>query len=707
MAWNAEQADWAGTAPFSPPGRWRRWLALALGGLADPLGALSKALAQLFLWMPIALGCGVGAYFGLATEPGRAGYTLAALLLVVGAFGWLRGPIPLRFPVALLTLALLGFLLAGLRAHLVAAPVLDFRYYGPVSGRIVKIDRSSSDLLRLTLDQVRLDRMAPERWPARVRVTLHGDQSHFAPEPGAQVMLSAHLSPPPPPAAPDAYDFRRAAWFDRLGAVGYTRSPVMRAAPPDPGDWALSAHRARMRLSQAIQSHIAGQPGAIAAALLTGDRSGLSEATREAMRRSNLAHLIAISGLHMGMLAGFVFALVRYGLALAGRPALIWPTKKLAAVVALFAATAYLWLAGPAVSTQRAWIMVSVMLLAVLFDRRALSLRTVALAATLLLIWQPESLTEPGFQMSFAATTALIVALKPWTRASRHLPRPLRPALMLVATSVIAGAATAPIVAAQFHRLSEYGVLANLFAVPAMGLLVMPMGVLAAILAPVGLAGPALWAMGLGTAWILHVAEWVSGFEGSVLAITQPAPFVIPLIALGALGLILTRGAGRSASLVVIFAGTALWLRAPDARPALLIAPEAQQVGLMTGQGRALSKPGAGFISERWLEADGDDVSLAEAAARPAFTGPRNARSASFRAAPLIHLTGKSAAANLPEACAQGGIVVTTARVTSPAGPCDLWDETRLRRSGAVSIDAQGRVTTTTDTKGRRRWTDP
>ncbi|WP_078573339.1 ComEC/Rec2 family competence protein [Thioclava marina] len=704
MAWDAQAPDWAEQPPTAP--RRPAWLRACLGGIEDPLGALSRARLQLFLWMPVALSAGVGLYFSRLTEPGFADYSLAVLFGLLSAALALRAPVPMRFPAALVMLAALGFLLAGLRAQSVAAPVLSFRYYGPVTGRVVMIDRAASDRIRVTLDTVRLDRVSPSRTLARVRVTLHGAVPATL-EPGAQVMMSAHLSPPPPPAAPDAYDFRRSAWFDQLGAVGYTRSPLLRAAPPDPGDWALAAHRTRMGLSQAIQERISGQPGAIAAALMTGDRSGLSEATREAMRRSNLAHLIAISGLHMGMLSGFVFALVRYGLALVGRPALIWPTKKLAALAALIAASAYLWLAGPAVSTQRAWIMVSVMLGAVLVDRRALSLRTVALAASLLLIWKPESLTEPGFQMSFAATTALIVALGPWTRAARRLPRPLRPVLMLVATSLIAGAATAPIVAAQFHRLSEYGVLANLLAVPAMGLLVMPMGVLAAILAPLGLAGPALWAMGLGTGWILRVATWVSGFEGSVLSIVQPGPAVVPLLALGVIGMILTRGAGRSLSGLAILAATLLWSRAPADRPALLIAPEAQQIGLMTAQGRVLAKPGAGFISGRWLEADGDATSLEEAAARPAFTGPDAARLTQFRAAPLILLTGKSAPARLADLCTPGALAVIAARLPEPPKGCELWDINRLRETGAVAIDSLGRITTTAQTKGRRLWTAP
>ncbi|KFE33547.1 ComEC/Rec2 family competence protein, partial [Thioclava atlantica] len=494
---------------------------------------------------------------------------------------------------------------------------------------------------------------------------------------------------------------------DRLGAVGYVRRPVAQQAAPDRSDWTLNAHRARMRLSRAIQSRIAGQPGAIAAALLTGDRSGLTEATREAMRSSNLAHLIAISGLHMGLLTGFVFALVRSALAAAGRPALIWPAKKIAALCALLAATAYLWLAGPAVSTQRAWIMVSVMLAAVLVDRRALSLRTVALAASLLLIWQPESLTEPGFQMSFAATTALIVALGPWTRLSRRLSPLLRPVLMLVATSLIAGLATAPIVAAHFHRISEYGLVANLLAVPAMGLVVMPMGVVAALLAPLGLAGPALWAMGIGTGWILAVAERIAALEGAVPGIAQPGPLVLPLLALGALGMVLARGAGRSLGAMMIGAAGFLWVDAARARPALLIAPEAQQVGLLTPSGRVLSKEGAGFIAGRWLEADGDAAPLAQAAARAGFSGPGNARAGIFRDAPLTHLSGKGATDRLLETCIRGGIVILAARAPAMDGPCEVWDQRRLRKAGAVAFDAQGQVTTTVQTKGRRLWTKP
>ena len=685
---------------------WRRWpwLRALWAGIGDPWGAMARARVDLVLWMPVALSCGIGAYFALSFEPRLSHFLIAGVVALAALTLWVRGAEALRFPAACITLVLLGFIMAGVRAHQVAAPVLGFRYYGPVEGRIVQVDRSGTDRIRLLLDQVVLERIPPERTPARVRLSLHGDQSHLDPVPGLRVMLTGHLQPPSPPAAPDAYDFRRNAWFQGLGAVGYVRAPVMVVSAPEPDDRALAGHRLRMRLSQAIQGRIEGQAGAVAAALLTGDRSGISVATNEAMRASNLYHIISISGLHMGMVAGFVFAALRYGFAGLGGPALRWPAKKIAAFVALMAATLYLWVAGPQIATQRAWIMAAVMLIAVMLDRRALSLRTVALAATLLLLWEPESLTEPGFQMSFAATVALILAFGPWGRVSPHIPRLLRPVAMLVLTSAVAGAATAPITAAHFHRMSEYGLLANLLAVPVMGTFVMPAGVIAALLAPLGLAAPALWVMEQGTRWMLWVAEFVSGLEGATFAVANPPGAVLPLMAAGAVALGIGRGALRSLGGIACIASIALWATAP--RPALLIAPEGELLGLLTPAGRVLSKSGAGFVASRWLEADGDDAAPEAAASRAGFGGPKGARVAEYQGRPLIHLTGKGALDALPRLCRDGALVVLAAR--APEGDwreCDLWDQTRLTETGAVSFDTEGRLTTTLAHIGARLWT--
>lgn len=662
--------------------------------------------AGLFVWVPVCLAAGIGLWFlRPALLTGQHWAALAALVCLAagvalagprlalrGRIGW---PLADGLRLAGLALALMacGVALAGARAAWVAGPVLDWRYHGPVEGRVVHLDRSSRDLLRLTLDEVRLRDIPPEGVPRRVRLTLSVGQD--VPPIGQRVMLTGHLGPPPGPASPGSFDFRLNAWFQGIGAVGYTRSPVLAVAAPEGGAWHL--HRTRMALAQAIRDRIPGQPGAVAAALMTGDRSGIDEATTELMRASNLAHVIAISGLHMGLLTGFVYGLLRLSLVLAqglgGRLPL--PAHKMAALGALVAAAGYLWLSGASVATQRAFVTMAVMLLAILADRRAISLRTVALAATAILIISPEALTSPGFQMSFAATIALILTFDPWNRHANRLPRWLRPVAMLLVSSLVAGLATAPIGAAHFNRMSQYGLLANMLAVPVMGTLVMPSGVIALLLAPLGLEGAALWVMGLGTTWMLAVADLVAGLDGAVTAIPMAPGPVLPMLGFGAVGLILCwrrsrpgrvlmLGSALSAALVI--GGFGLWLTAK--RPLILIAPEGEAVGLMTPAGRAVSKPAGGaFVVSTWLIEDGDIADQAASAARPGWTGDRRDRQAELpHGWRILHFTGKGAGARAAPFCRARTIIVTTERVAA-GGNCVIWDPPRLRRTGALAVE--------------------
>ncbi|MGX0878680.1 competence protein ComEC [Roseovarius sp. MBR-154] len=558
---------------------------------------------SLFPWVPVWLGCGVGLYFALRAEPPVAvlwacgGGALGLGLLGLRGREW-AGPLLL-----LCALVLAGVAIAGARAHLLAGPVLGWRYYGPVEGRIVAIDRSASDALRLTLDRVVLDRMRPDRIPDRVRVSLHGDQRFITPRPGLRVMMTAHLGPPSGPVEPGGFDFRRHAWFLGIGAVGYTRTPVLTVSE---AQGAQAPFKARMALSAHVQTRLPGQVGAFAAAIMTGDRAGLSQDTLQAMRISNLAHLLAISGLHMGLLAGFVFAACRLGLAALPGIGLRWPIKKIAAGVAILASAGYLGLSGGNVATERAFVMVAVMLVAVMLDRRALSLRAVAVAAVIVLCLQPEALLGPGFQMSFAATVAL-VAVFGWLRDAQ-VPlgaRWLRPVLAVVISSAVAGAATAPVAAAHFNQIAQYGLLANLMSVPLMGVLVMPAAVVAALLLPFGLDWLPLWVMGQGLEWILGVATRVSSWEGARGLVVSPGPEVLPLIALGALFLVLWQGRARLAGLVPVMLGVWLWTGAE--RPAVLVSDTGGLVGVLTPEGRALNKPrGGGFVALNWLENDGD-----------------------------------------------------------------------------------------------------
>ncbi|WP_374422159.1 ComEC/Rec2 family competence protein [Paracoccus sp. (in: a-proteobacteria)] len=694
-------------------------------------------------WVPVWMGLGIGAWFALPDEPGQGFYLATALAGVAcllawqlalraamaGRLGWDWGDrLRLVFLAAFLVIAGAG--LSGLRSHMVAGPVLDFRYYGPVEGRLIGIDRSSRDRMRVTLDQVRLHDVAPWKQPERVRISLlAGDVTA---EPGERVMLTAHLGPPAGPAEPGGFDFRRMAWFESLGAVGYTRTPIMTVDPPVPGG-GYALHRLRMSLAEAIRVQIGGQAGAVAAALMTGDRSGIHEATNDIMRASNLYHIISISGLHMSMLAGFAYAALRLiGVGVQGAGmGRHWPLHKLAAFGALVAAAIYLWLSGGGVATERAFIMVAVMLLAIIADRRAISLRTVAVAAVMILAVTPEALTSPGFQMSFAATVALILAQGPWLRISPHLPWWLRPLAMLFLSSLVASIATSPIAAAHFGRITQYGLLANLLVVPVVGLLVMPGGVIAAFLATLGLAAPALWVMGLGVKWMLFVAEWISGLNGATELVPAAPAAVLPLMGLGAVlmllaplasesrlrGLIMLR---RGAGLAMLILAMIIW-RISE-RPLMLISAQGDAVAILTDAGRVPSKPkGGAFAVSNWLEADGDAATQAEASLRPLWAGASNARNAALatgqRPLRVHHLTGARAQDRVKEVCRDGALLVMDSRMNIDIGAaaqrspdCGMIDLAVLQQSGAIALYRQGpgiRLVATDHARQGRAWTAP
>jgi competence protein ComEC len=672
-----------------------------------PLEGLQTARGTLFPWIAVLIGCGVGAWFTMQTEPAAGSYALAVLLAAGGLALAAHGP-DLARPLALAIAALAaGWIAAGIRAHSVAAPMLTFRYYGPVEGRIVDIDRSQSDALRLTLDQVVLRDVPPDRTPERVRVSLQGPQDWLTPAPGQVVILTAMLAAPEGPVEPGSFDFRRMAFFDQLGAVGYTRTPVLLLEEPASG--ALPIDRLRRYLTAGMLEHMDGQAGAFAAGAMTGDRSAITEDTVQALRDSSLAHLLAISGMNLAFLTAFVFGLIRYGIALVPWLALRVNSKKVAAVASLGVALFYLALSGSNVATERAFIMIAVFLGAILLDRRALTLRSVAIAGGILLLSKPESMLNPGFQMSFAATIALIVGFAALDNSiyRQRLPRWLMPVFTLVLSSVIGGFSTAPYAAAHFNRFTDYGLLANLLTVPVMGAVIMPAGAVAALLAPFGLEALPLWVMEQGARWILFVAHWSAGLEGSVTAIPAPGPWVMPLFTLGAIWLILWRGRVQLAGIVPVLASLILWIEAE--RPLLLIAGDGRLLGLDSAEGRALSsEKGGGFAAENWLQNDGDLALQAEAAARAGFTGPKGERWFDLAGLKAVALSGKAAQGKLATACATAHLVVLAEPAATVPDGCPLIDADMLAKTGPLAISLQGGALQIIRTRtASRLWSPP
>lgn len=659
-------------------------------GLDDLSGVLFSQRHRFGLWVPVWLGLGVSLYFTLRFEP-TTPHILTVCGVTIGCAALTRvGPDALRILAWCPVFLCLGFLVALTRAHQVGAPKLGWHYYGAVEGIIVQLDRSGSDKPRITLGAPILTKVAPERTPERVRVSLHSKLDGTPLIPGARIMLTASLSPPNGPVEPGGFDFQRKAWFDGLGAVGYTRAPPVLAVRPDNRSFALRVFALRMWISTQIQAEIPGQTGAFAAAIITGDRSQIDPLLLTDLRQSNLAHLLAISGLHMGLLTGFIFAVVRLSVAAVPYLSVRWQAKKIGAVVALLAGVAYLMISGANIATQRAFVMVGVMLIAVLLDRPAITLRAVAIAATLILIARPESLSGPGFQMSFAATTALVAtfeALNRWQkwqalRASRfHL---IAPFLSLLIASFVAGAATAPFSAFHFNQMAQYGLLANLLSVPVMSMIVMPFAVIAGLLSLIGAQGLPFWGMGQGIDWILGVAHWIATRDGAIMRIPSGPIWALGLFTFGALIVVLWQGKLRWIGVPVSVLALTFW--AVSKRPDILITDNGRLAGIATSEGRALTRhKGNGFAASSWLENDGDSAVQLIAAKR--FDLENDTWEQNLASGTVTYFWGKKLTERqLSTSCATTNILIAPQWKASIKGPCQAITENELRKGGAVAI---------------------
>jgi competence protein ComEC len=682
--------------------------------------ALHGERRRLVLWLPVLFGGGIAAHFALPVEP--------PLLLVVAVAVLSLLPIVLAPRGAALSLSVaaaafaLGTAAAGLRVVIVAAPVLDAPVTALVEGRLRGITASASGLPRLLLDEVTVYGLPPGQTPRRVRIALRRSADIADLRPGDWVSVVAALTPPGGPLAPGAFDFRMTAWFERLGAIGTARSGLARIAParsPDAAEAAVFAlGRVRADLAHGLVAAIGGEAGAVAAALAVGDVSGLSPPTLDALRDSNLAHLLSISGLHMAMVCGLVFAAVRVMLVIVPRAGLWLPVKRVAAAVAILAGLAYLALSGAAVPTQRAFVMAGVALAGVLVDRPAVSLRGLALAALVVLALAPESLFSAGFQMSFAATLALVAVYDETTRRGWLRPRSgwrAKAALYvagLVLTSTVAGFATAPYAAWHFHRSAPYGLLANLLAVPVMGVVVAPALVLAAVLAPLGLEALALRAAEFGLGIILWIAHAVAALPGSVRPVPATGALPLGLVTLGGLWLCLWRGPIRGAALLPLGLAATLWGGAP--RPLLLVAPEGALVAVRGPEGLVPDHPSAeGFAADAWLRRDGDGAAQAEAAARPGLMREGPWRRAEPAPGTILWLN-RDRRVPLPEIrnrCVPGTMIVLPRSLgpSDPTGGCLLLDAAALAdgRARALLPGAAGPTLWVAPAFGARPWQRP
>jgi competence protein ComEC len=668
-----------------------------------------------FLWVPVLFGAGIAFYFGLSDEP--AVLAVAALVVAAVCLAVIAPTRGLWQPAIAMVVALvLGGAAAKFATERAAAPRIERPLDTVVEGFVERVEPRTSSARRVMLWPTAIEGLARDELPRTVRITLPG--SGLALTPGLHIRVRTALGPPPDPVLPGDFDFARAAYFQALGGIGFTRAHPELAetaiAPPVSLRVRAAIETLRDAINRRIWAVLPGEVGQIAAALITGERGGISQSTNQLYRDSGLFHILSISGLHMVIMAGAVFVSLRFLLALVPRLALDHAIKKWAAVGALIGALGYLLISGVAFATVRSYIMVTIMLLAVLFDRPALALRNVALAALVILVIWPQSLLDPGFQMSFATTTAIIAAFEAWHERRRtrdHEPlalgvlgRLVRAVGAIMATTLVASLAVAPFAIYHFHTSQQFALLANVLAIPICNLIVMPAALASLVAMAFGLEALPLMLMGIGIDAMTWVAGLVAALPGAVVRVRAIPTQSFALLVCGGIWLVLWSRSWRWLALIPVAVGLALAPTLP--RPDLIVGRSGTVVvrgadgRLVAGAGR-----GAAFELRRWLEADGDARQPAEILDGRALDCDAAGCVTNVRG---VRLAIATSAAALADDCARADLLIT--RTHRPAGcvaPSRVisGDDITRRGTHTVYLTPTLRVETVAAARGHRPWT--
>lgn len=588
-----------------------------------------EAYGHGFLLVPVFLVTGASLWFSLAVSPSPY-IVLAAFVFCTSLAICLRYRVGLG-ALLLKTTALLlaGMLLASVETMRIDTIMLDTAVTTRINGKVERRELDARGYWRYTVKLTATSEPVLSRAPEKVTVLSRSRHEDIAV--GAMLSGRARLSPPSGPALPRLNDFAFSSYFDGIGATGFfygAPSLVTSAADADAGadteqDWLTIAdtwlYHLRSAIANRIRTVIGGDAGAFAASIVTDERRAISAETMEALRVSGLAHIVAISGLNMALASGIFFVGLRMALSLFPGFAQRWPVKKIAAFAALMMTLAYYLISGFAVSAERAWLMMSIMLIAVLLDRPSISLRNVAISAIIIVAVSPSEVMGPSFQMSFAATVALVSAYAFWARrevVNERLIMAKRPMWLtsvsifwtfcvgIIVTSLIGGISTAIYSIEHFHRVTTYGLAANLAAMPVMSFIVMPFALIGMLLMPFGLDAPFLTVMGYGMAMVIQIATQVADWGGDAGIGRQHGWFMV-VATLGFLILTLfrTRLAWFGLPALAIAVGLLVFERTKD-MPDVVVYEDGQLVAL-TGSdtvSTTRTKP-SDFIFDQWKRA--------------------------------------------------------------------------------------------------------
>lgn len=375
---------------------------------------------------------------------------------------------------------------------------------------------------QLIVDVLHLSKRSKEAWPKRVSLSLRGKDKKIL-RPGDIFEAPVKLTPPPGKLAPDGFDFRRFKKFQGVGAVGFIAGKVVPKAPTASPSLIIDLENIRQNIEQFFHQTLPKEQAAIASALITGNTKGIDNTVREAYAHSGIAHLLAISGLHINLVALLLFLMCRVLLSLYPPLLLQISLHKVAAVLAMGGAIFYLFISGMHPPSQRAVIILCLGVIAIICNRNPLSLRMLSFAAFIVLLFNPLLAQSPSFQLSFAAVAALIagneLGIYPirWHKEPGIFKRLGGYFINILTTSLIASLAVLPFTLYHFHHLTVHGILANIIAIPLMAFWVLPTLVFGIMLMGTSLGPFFIHLAGLGIEFISQLALFVANMKGARL----------------------------------------------------------------------------------------------------------------------------------------------------------------------------------------------
>lgn len=591
----------------------------------DQKGYLQQSLAietnfgHTFLFIPVFLI--FGAYFNFSRKLDIGDAFLMIPILVLGAIAALQKRINMGSKFVLLLF--IAFFIGAFAANIeMKKPtiLIDSDVTTNLHGIVLSKNIGTNGRPRYKILINSTSSPAVTRPPLKIQLVSRSQDGQL--EVGQIIETRARLTRPSGPVYPKGYDFAFGAYINDIGAYGFMLgSPkvlgrISYQELPLKSRFELFVGAIQSKISNRINNHLSGDAAAISSALIIADKKAISEETVTALRNAGLAHILAISGLHMVLASGTLFLTLRALLSLFPSLVQAIPVKKVAAVAALLAATSYLIISGAPISAQRAWLMLVIMLGATILDKPAITLRNVAIAAIIIVLISPSSVTTPGFQMSFAAATALVSVYGAWARIKRanyahsttyfkesYIYRSVQFVFGLALTAIIAGLATGIFSSLHFHQLAGYGVVGNVLAMPVVTFFVMPLALASMLLMPYGLEWLPLSGLGQSIDIVIYLANWVASLGGEFKT-GRPTSIVTGLLITGFIIFVLFRSSIRFFGLFAIITGLVLSLIIPVKIPDILVSEDGKLVGIRYDQQLYVNRTRpSSFISDQWLKA--------------------------------------------------------------------------------------------------------